>query len=117
MRVLIVEDDYDLRFLYRTALTQKGYEVVDAENATVAEYELDADTFDLILLDLNMPDKLGTAVIDHMRADKRHLHTQVIVITANDHWVDKVLERGVDNILVKPVSINQILATVQEILS
>ncbi len=117
MRVLVVEDDFDLRFLYRTALTQKGFEVVDAENATVAEVELDADTFDLILLDLNMPDKLGTAVIDHMRLDKRHQATQVIVITANDHWVHEVIERGVTNILIKPVTITQIVATIQDIMA
>lgn len=115
MRVLVVEDDFDLRFLYRTALTAKGYEVIDAENATAAEVELDSDTFDIILLDLNMPDKPGTAVIDFMNADTRHKQTQIIVITANDHWANEVLERGVNNILIKPVTINQIIATIQDV--
>src|SRR5688572_22902109 len=101
--ILVVEDDPDLRFLYRTTLTHNGMGVVEAESVTIAMAELDHASFDLIMLDLNLPDHYGTAVIDYMRQSDRHNHTKILVVTANDHWIDAVLERGVSKILVKPV--------------
>jgi two-component system response regulator GlrR len=112
-RILVVEDDPDLVFLYNTALTNSGFEVISADSARVAMAELDYDTFDLIILDLNMPDAHGTAVIDHLRRDARHESLPIVVITANDHWLDDVLQRGVEHIMVKPVSMKQVVELIR----
>jgi two-component system response regulator PilR (NtrC family) len=115
-RILVVEDDPDLRFLYQMALGQKGYEVIDAENAKLAMVELENSSFDLVILDLNMPDQPGTAVIDYMVEYNLHDPARVIVITANDHWIDEVLKRNIHHILVKPISINEIAQNVAQII-
>jgi len=114
-RILVVEDDPDLLFLYNTVLAQQGFEVIGAENASHAMMELDNGVFDLIMADLNMPDAHGTAVIDHLRKDTRHDHTAVIVVTANDHWLGEVTDRGVEHILVKPVSMKQVVELVRQL--
>lgn len=114
-RILVVEDDPDLLFLYQTALSQQGFEVIGAENAKVAMMELDNGDFDLLMADLNMPDAHGTAVIDHLRQDARHDNTEVIIVTANDHWLGEVTERGVEHILVKPVSMKQVVELVRQL--
>jgi DNA-binding response OmpR family regulator len=114
-RILVVEDDADLLFLYYTALSQQGFEVIGAENAHLAMMELDNSVFDLMMADLNMPDAHGTTVIDHLRKDARHNRTEVIIVTANDHWLREVTDRGVEHILVKPVSMKQVVELVRQL--
>lgn len=111
-RILVVEDDPDLLFLYHTALTQGGFEVINAENAQLAKANLDQDKFDLIMLDLNMPDAHGSAVVEHIRKDQRHNGMPIIIVTANDHWIDETLQKKVEQIMVKPVSMREIVELV-----
>ena len=114
-RVLVVEDDPDLLFLYQTALTHNGFEVVNAEDAQSAIAHLDLDTFDAVILDLNLPDAHGSVVIEHMVQNNHHSPSKVVVITANDHWVSNIHDRGVQQILVKPVSMNRVVEVVTEL--
>lgn len=114
--ILIIEDDQDLRFLYQTALVQSGHEASGAANATDAKVMLENDDFDLVMLDLNMPDAHGTAIIDHLQANPALAKLPVVVVTANDHWLDDVFERGVTEILVKPVSMADIIKRVNFLL-
>ena len=115
-RILIVEDDPDLRFLYQAALSQDGFDIIEAPNATVAKAELEAGTYDLMLLDLNMPDAHGTEVIDFARQFETHDRMAIVVITANDHWLGDVYNRGIEHILVKPVSMGEVLNLVNHLL-
>ena len=110
LRILVVEDDPDLLFLYQTALTQGGYDPVTAANATTAMAEIDQAAFDLILLDLNMPDHHGSVVIDYVRSGKGHKETHIVIITANDHWINEAVSRDVQDILIKPVAMIDIIA-------
>lgn len=114
-RVLIVEDDPDLLFLYQTALSHNGFEVVNAEDARSAIAHLDLDKFDAVILDLNLPDAHGSVVIDHMMQKSHHSPSKVVVITANDHWAGNIYDRGVKQILVKPVSMTQVVEVVTEL--
>ena len=115
-RVLIVEDDPDLLFLYQTALTHNGFEVVNADDAHSAMAHLDNQKFDAIILDLNLPDAHGSVVIDHMTQNNHHSPSRVVVITANDHWVGNIHDRGVRQILVKPVSMTRVVEVVSELI-
>jgi DNA-binding NtrC family response regulator len=115
LRVLVVEDDMDLLFLYEKALTQGGIEVVTSGNATTAIALLSREKFDIIILDLNLPDAYGTVVIDHIQEDNRHTVKQVVIITANDRWTEDIEKRGVAHILVKPVSMAQIVQLIKRI--
>jgi DNA-binding response OmpR family regulator len=116
-RILVVEDDPDLLFLYHTALSQIGIEVINAENATLAMAELDQGIFDLMMLDLNMPDAHGTEVIKHLRRDPRHNPMPIIIVTANDHWLDESIEKQAAQVLVKPVSMREIVELVRRYLA
>jgi DNA-binding response OmpR family regulator len=115
LRVLVVEDDMDLLFLYEKALTQGGIEVTTSGNATTAIALLSREKFDIIILDLNLPDAYGTVVIDHIHEDGRHTVKQVVIITANDRWTEDIENRGVEHILVKPVSMAQIVQLIKRI--
>jgi DNA-binding response OmpR family regulator len=115
MRVLVIEDDMDLLFLYEKALAQSGIEVTTSGNATTAIAILSREKFDIIILDLNLPDAYGTVVIDHIKDDERHSVKQVVIITANDRWTHDIEERGVEHILVKPVSMAQIVQLIKQL--
>src|SRR5262249_26016622 len=116
--VLVVEDDADLSFLYLTTLGQRGYEVVEAKSYTQAMELLRPDDYvpDLVILDIGMPDAPGTRVIEYMHSEPRFEATRVIVITANDHYRERVENLGVNYFLVKPISIAQLVEVTDELL-
>lgn len=118
-RVLLVEDDRELRAVLREALTVEGYQVFTAASLSEALTML-AQTqsesglakmpvFDLILLDLNLPDGDGETLLAQLR--RKH-NTPVIVISAREAEGQKIrlLDEGADDYLVKPFSIGELLA-------
>ena len=116
-RILIVEDDSDLLFLYKTALAPTGHEVIQADNAAAALAELDQGTFDAMLLDLNMPDAHGSEVVAQLRQDERHDPMPIVIVTANDHWISDDLAASVDGVLVKPISMMDMVSLVNRLVS
>ncbi len=79
-RILVVDDETDIRESFETLLGLEGYTVVLAENGTDGLARFDAGVYDLVLLDLMMPDKSGLEVLDEIR--KRDRETPVFLITA-----------------------------------
>jgi CheY-like chemotaxis protein len=114
--VLVVEDDPDLRFLYVTALHGRGYAVLEAKNNAEASAILDdADAMiDLAILDMAMPDIPGTRIVEIIRSHERFLEIPIIVITANEHYQQKLGDR-VERFYLKPVAISDIIDTVSEL--
>jgi two-component system KDP operon response regulator KdpE len=115
-RVLLVEDDGELRATLREALTVEGYQVFAAASLAEAGLFLQAATehegrpnFDLILLDLGLPDGEGSSLLATVR--RRH-SIPVLVISARDTERQKIglLDEGADDYLVKPFSIGELLA-------
>lgn len=115
-RVLVVEDDADLLFLYATALAQRGIECVQAETAAHALSYLHQEDFDAVILDLNLPDAHGSVIIDDVLQHKPALIERMMVITANDRWLDNISSRGVQHILVKPLSMVTMLDLLRKII-
>jgi DNA-binding response OmpR family regulator len=108
--ILIVEDDADLRRMFRTALTLAGYRVMEASNGLEALRVLDADPLRAVVLDLGLPIMSGQAVRQEIAA---HAHTRdipVIVVTGQpgDHQ-----ELDVACVLRKPISPERLLKTVK----
>jgi CheY-like chemotaxis protein len=116
-RILTVEDDLDLQFLYDMMLSRHGYEVVRADNTTEALYNLTNSDFDLIVLDMNMPDIPGIRVIEFAREDVRLRHVPILVVSANDHWKKKAMNLGVRHFLTKPVPMEQLVREVNDLLN
>lgn len=113
-RILIVEDDLDLSFIYKTALERENHTATTVTNVADALIVLTNADFDAIILDMNMPGAPGIRVIEFARSDVRLRKVPIIVVTAIDHWRDEAIRLGVTRFLTKPVPIQKLLALVNE---
>ena len=111
-RILVVEDDAAVRRLVTTTLDMHGYAVREAKTATQALLELSSQAPDLAILDLGLPDGDGVDVIRSLRGWSA---LPVIVLSARLEDADKVaaLDAGADDYLVKPFSVEELLARVR----
>ena len=111
-QILIVEDDPALSQGIRLALGQEGRQFVQAGTIGQAELELAERTFDLLILDLNLPDGNGLDLLSRLR-DRSAL--PVLILTANDLEMDQVtgLELGADDYVTKPFSTQELVARVR----
>lgn len=110
MRILLVEDDYLLAQGLQTALQHARYTCNWVTDGCSVLHALEVPDYDLILLDLGLPDLDGLSVLTAVR--KAHPNLPVIVITARDSLEEKIrgLDLGADDYLVKPFDINELLA-------
>ncbi len=115
--VLVVEDDNDLLFLYHTALSQKGYDVIEARSSAQAMELLQAPDFlpKVVFIDMGMPDAPGTKAINYMRSEPRFDDTRIVVVTANDQYRSRVADKNISHFLVKPVTIAQLITIADEL--
>jgi class 3 adenylate cyclase len=103
-RILIVDDTEAIRELLSRRLAREGHHIVEAENGQSALKRVAMETFDLILLDMMMPDINGYDVLVRLKADARFRHIPVIVISALDE-IDSIvrcIEAGAEDYLSKP---------------
>lgn len=105
----MVEDDRQIVRTLRTSLQARGYEVQAARDGSSALGLLRADGFDLVILDLGLPDMDGMEVLTRMRAFGEQ---PVIVLTVRDSQAEKVdaLDRGADDYVIKPFDMEELLA-------
>jgi len=116
MRVLLVEDQAELSQLVTANLRRSGFAVDQAKLLDEAQAALAATPYDVILLDLRLPDGDGFDLIRTLR--RRKDFTPIIVLTARDRLNDRVegLNLGADDYLVKPFAHEELLARVQAVL-
>lgn len=116
MRVLLVEDQVELSELVTANLRRSGFAVDQAKLLEEAQAALAAMPYDLVLLDLRLPDGDGFNLIRELR--RRKDHTPIIVLTARDRLSDRVegLNLGADDYLVKPFAHDELLARMQAVL-
>lgn len=110
--ILVVEDDYEVGHLITTALQTSKYSTIWCKNGRDALSSYRESRPEIVLLDLMLPDIDGVEIIKDIR--KKAL-TPIIVISARTSEVDKInaLDEGADDYLVKPFSINELLARVR----
>jgi len=115
MRVLLVEDDRMIGESIRAALRQDGSAVDWVRDGRSAESTLGTEQFDLVLLDLGLPQQDGIEILRAMRS--RHDQTPVIVLTARDALPDRVagLDAGADDYLVKPFELEELAARIRAV--
>ncbi len=116
MRVLIVEDDRDLRETLATLLREAGYAVDVSADGREGLYIGEEFPIDLAIIDLGLPEISGLDVIRRLRAEGRDF--PILVLTARSDWQDKVagLESGADDYLTKPFHKAELLARVNALM-
>ncbi len=116
MRLLIVEDDAALRKSLASNLREQGYTVDEAGDANEGEYFADEFAVTLAIIDLGLPDRSGTELIEKLRADGKKF--PILILTARDHWEDKVqgLNAGADDYVVKPFNLDELSARINALL-
>ena len=116
MRILLVEDDPLLGDGIRIALQQAGYSVDLFTNGVEARHALDAESFDVMVLDLGLPQKDGLSLLREMRAAGFLL--PVLILTARDTVADRVagLDLGADDYMVKPFDLDELHARIRALL-
>jgi DNA-binding response OmpR family regulator len=118
MRVLVVEDEADLADAVARGLRREGYAVDVAYDGDEALEKAAVNAYDLVCLDLNLPGIDGIEVVRRIRADSEGQPPRVLMLTARDRTVDRVvgLDEGADDYLVKPFDFDELKARVRALL-
>ncbi|MGO9934401.1 MAG: response regulator [Steroidobacteraceae bacterium] len=116
MRVLLVEDDGMIAQGLQTALRQAGFAVDLMRDGAAAAAALKTSTFDVVLLDLGLPQRDGIDVLRELR--KRGDATPVIILTARDEIQHRIagLDAGADDYIVKPFDLDEVMARIRSVL-
>ncbi len=117
-KVLIIEDDADIRELIKFNLEQEGYAVEEAATGAEGLDRIKRRQPDLILLDLMLPGMPGLEICRVLRSTKETATLPILIVTAKGTEVDKVLglEMGADDYVVKPFSPRELIARVKAVL-
>lgn len=115
LRILLAEDNEINRRLAITLLKREGHEVVTAENGRVALDKLREESFDLVLMDVQMPVMDGLEATAAIRAEPRWQHIPIVAMTAHAMKGDKerFLEAGMDDYITKPIRRDMVLEVIQ----
>lgn len=113
-KILIVEDDENIRELLRLYLEHEGYEILEAENGAVGLRMYKSENPDMLLLDVMMPVMDGWQVCKEIRMESK---VPIIMITAKSETLDKVtgLEMGADDYIAKPLEMREVVARVRAV--
>ena len=117
-RILIVEDEADLRDLVGYNLRSAGHEVREAGSVTDALAEMRRSRPDLVLLDLMLPDRPGTELCRKIKSDPDTESIRVVMLTARSEEIDRVVgfELGADDYVAKPFSVRELVLRVNAVL-
>jgi len=115
--VLIIDDDKELRAIYRAILEREGYAIFEAPNGAEALKFLMNQTPDIILIDMLMPMLGGEAVMQRIRQMPALKNTRVVVLTAYPRFRESALYFQADQFLVKPVRPEELVQAIASTLS
>ena len=112
-RVLVTDDDADIRRVLRSTLLTLGFDAAEASNGEQALKEIEARPFDVVLLDVNMPGMGGIETCRQVR--KKSPRLQILMLTVRDREEDKIkaLDAGADDYITKPFSMPELAARIR----
>ncbi|MBV2358426.1 response regulator transcription factor [Thalassococcus sp. CAU 1522] len=114
-RVLVVDDDHQVTDFLQRFLVKQGFHVVSSGSATQMGLAMEHDSFDIIILDVGLPDADGFQILRDLRRDSS---IPIILLTVRDDVYDKVvgLEIGADDYVPKPFEPRELLARMRSVL-
>ena len=117
-KILIIEDEPDIRKTLEYNISREGYKVVCASSLSKGKEQINSSDFSLILLDLMLPDGSGLDLCREIKSDKDKSSTPIIILTAKDDEVDKVVgfELGADDYVTKPFSVRELILRIKAVL-
>jgi len=115
MRILLVEDDAMIGLAVRQGLLQDGYAVDWVRDAAEAELVLGVEPYEVVLLDLGLPDRSGLEVLSALRRSGNE--AAVLILTARDAVANRIagLDAGADDYLVKPFDLDELSARIRAV--
>jgi two-component system OmpR family response regulator len=116
MRLLLVEDNHPLADVICRALKQVGYVIDWAQNKREADNWLTGQNYDVVLLDIGLPDADGGEVLRRLRTSGKHV--PVLVLSAREAVDERVrlLDLGADDYVVKPIALNELEARIRSLI-
>jgi len=116
MRLLLVEDEHDIQAFLKQALAEAGYQVDVAPDGKTAEALATVAQYDILIVDLGLPDQDGISLI--LRLRRLGVHAPVLILSARRSVDDRVrgLEQGGDDYLTKPFALAELLARLRNLL-
>ena len=117
-RILIIEDEPDIRKTIDYNLSKESFKVLQAASIQEGEQILASDKIDLVILDLMLPDGSGLTLCRDIKSESQTKHIPVILLTAKTEEVDRVVgfELGADDYVTKPFSVRELILRVKAIL-
>ena len=118
IKILVIEDEPDIRKTIEYNLTREGFNVTSVGSLAHARTNLESTIFSLIVLDLMLPDGSGLDLCREVKSDKRLSNIPIVILTAKDDEVDKVVgfELGADDYVTKPFSVRELILRIKAIL-
>jgi len=113
MRLLLIEDDPDLNRELSSDLARRGFAVDSCHEGVDGAYMGESEPYDIIILDLGLPDLPGLDILEQWRA--KGIETPVLILTARGAWHEKVdgFRKGADDYLTKPFHIEELAVRLQ----
>jgi len=117
--ILVVEDDKNSAMLIMDLLTAHGYKVVTAESGKAATALIEQRQFDLVILDLRLPEQTGFVVAETIRRNPATAHIPIVVVSAYTDRQNRLraYRSGVNVVLSKPIDTTEFVLVVQNILA
>ena len=118
MKILVIEDEPDIRRNLEYNISREGYNVLTAGSLSEAEEIVNSNSLSLILLDLMLPDGSGLDLCKKFKSNSKTESIPIIILTAKDDEVDKVVgfELGADDYVTKPFSVRELILRIKAIL-
>jgi two-component system phosphate regulon response regulator PhoB len=117
-KILIIEDEPDIRTTLEYNLRKDGFDVIGVGSLGEARAAINSSSFSMILLDLMLPDGSGLDLCREIKGNKELSSTPIIILTAKDDEVDKVVgfELGADDYVTKPFSVRELTLRIKAVL-
>jgi len=112
-----IEDDENIGYVIKKALTNSGYEVKTFTSSTPFYAELEKQIPDVLLLDIMLPGESGLEILSKIRNDSKYQNIYVIIVSAKDSEFDKVtgLDQGADDYIAKPFGIFELTSKINAV--